>query len=138
MPNQRDPYIPDLGHIAIDAENPDRFHDLLTDARNDYNPRNFGERHLTDELAITRWRQLRVHAMQSAIFEEHMTHDDPDAHPGVLGDMLHLSLAWATEKYGIILAALTRLEARYQRQFNHSLRLLTALQSQKLTPQAGI
>ena len=42
---------------------------LIKAARDDYQPRNFGERHLVDDLAVSRWRILRVALMEKAVYD---------------------------------------------------------------------
>jgi len=42
---------------------------LLETARKDFQPRDFAERHLVDEMAFNKWRLLRVYGMEKAALE---------------------------------------------------------------------
>lgn len=113
--------------------------DLVTEARADLRPRNFAERHLVDELAISKWRTWRVALMEKAVFEHQNTTFRPRVPRDSDGNMLmphediyHLARAYgegphAPESQAVVLAALSRLDARYSRQFCAALRLLIAL-----------
>jgi hypothetical protein len=139
---KRKPFIPDLDFVALETEEVTSLHYLIEDARLDYKPRNFGERHLVDELALCKWRQLRVLTMQRSIYDRQLTEfdqtrtDDPDdpnnADP--MRDTFHTAMAHAHEQYAVVLAALSRLETRYHRQFCSALRLLHSLQSNSSQP----
>jgi hypothetical protein len=120
--------------FTIGAELANRLGDLIQSARADFNPRDFAERHLVDDLAISKWRALRVTLMEKAVFEHESVTFNPRAlkdESGVLfephEDMYHLAMAHAPERHATVLAALGRLEIRYARQFATSLRLLIAL-----------
>ena len=120
--------------FTIGAELSNRLGDLIQTARADYNPRDFAERHLVDDLAISKWRALRVTLMEKAVFEHESVTFQPRAlkdQDGILfephEDMYHFAMAHAPERHATVLAALGRLETRYARQFATSLRLLIAL-----------
>ena len=120
--------------FTIGAELANRLGDLIETARADFNPRDFAERHLVDDLAISKWRALRVSLMEKAVFEHESVTFNPRAltdESGVLfephEDMYHLAMAHAPDRHATVLAALGRLEIRYARQFATSLRLLIAL-----------
>ena len=107
---------------------------LMATARTDLKPRNFPERHLVDELAISKWRAIRVSLMEKAVFEHESVTFKPRALKDESGDlfephedMYHLAMAHAPERHATVLAALGRLEIRYARQFATALRLLIAL-----------
>ncbi len=108
--------------------------DLVASARADYKPRNFGERHLVDDLAIAKWRGLRVALMEKAVFEHQGSSFRPripkDKDGRILmphEDIYHLAMAHAPEAHATVLAALNRLDSRYHQQFCTFLRLLIAL-----------
>ncbi len=124
----------DPSTFTIGEELANRLGELLDSVRADLRPRNFPERHLVDELALSRWRGLRVTLMEKAIYE----HESVDFQPreltdedGVLfephEDVYHLAMSHAPERHATVLAALGRLEARYARAFSNALRLLIAL-----------
>lgn len=120
--------------FTIGAELANRLGDLIQTARADFNPRDFAERHLVDDLAISKWRALRVTLMEKAVFEHESVTFQPRAlkdQDGILfephEDMYHLAMAHAPDRHATVLAALGRLEIRYARQFATALRLLIAL-----------
>ena len=124
----------ELGLFTIGVERLNLLGDLVLEARADLQPRNFPERHLVDELAISKWRTYRVALMEKAVFEQQRTTFRPRVPRDSDGNMLmphediyHLAMAHAPESHAIVLAALSRLEARYSRQFCAALRLLIAL-----------
>jgi hypothetical protein len=130
--------------FTIGAELANRLGDLIETARADFNPRDFAERHLVDDLAISKWRALRVTLMEKAVFEHESVTFNPRAlkdESGVLfephEDMYHLAMAHAPARHATVLAALGRLEIRYARQFATSLRLLIALRRGTQPPAAS-
>jgi hypothetical protein len=138
MPETHKPFETNLDFIVLDTEHISRFHDLLEDARHDYQPRNFGERHLVEELAICKWRRLRVLMFQRAIYQRQQSDyrppaiaegEEPDEFQDLLEEAFDTAMVHTPERYDHALAALSRLETRYQRQFCEALRLLDTLQS---------
>ena len=138
MPENHKPFETNLDFIVLDTERVNRFHDLLEDARRDYTPRNFGERHLVEELAICKWRRLRVLMFQRAIYQRQQDDyrppaaaegEEPDEFQEYLEEAFDTAMVHTPERYDHALAALSRLETRYQRQFCEALRLLDTLQS---------
>ena len=124
----------ELRVFTIGAERVAWLGDLVASARADYKPRNFGERHLVDDLAISKWRGLRVAIMEKAVFEHQGSSfrpRNPKDKDGRLlmphEDICHLAMAHAPEAHATVLAALNRLDSRYHRQFCTVLRLLVAL-----------
>ena len=141
MPENHKPFETNLDFIVLDTERVNRFHDLLEDARRDYKPRNFGERHLVEELAICKWRRLRVLMFQRAIYQRQQSDyrpqpsgegDDIDEFQEFLDEAFDTAMVHTPERYDHALAALSRLETRYQRQFCEALRLLDTLQSRPI------
>ena len=109
---------------------------LIKAARDDYRPRNFGERHLVDDLAVSRWRILRVALMEKAVYDaQGLTYSprDPRDFKGRKlmphEDICHLAMANLPEAHGTLLAALSRLDGRFRREFCAFLRLLTSLRN---------
>lgn len=137
------PNAPDFdGELRVFTLGPERtawLGDLIASARSDYKPRDFGERHLVDDLAIAKWRGLRVALMEKAVFEQQSTTFRPRNLKDKDGqlvtpheDIYHLALAYgnsptASDSHATVLAALNRLDTRYHRQFCTTLRLLIAL-----------
>ena len=130
--------------FTIGAELSHRLGDLIQSARTDFNPRDFAERHLVDDLAISKWRALRVSLMEKAVFERESVTFNPRALKDESGtlfepheDMYHLAMAHAPDRHATVLAALGRLEIRYARQFATALRLLIALRRGTQPPAAS-
>lgn len=124
----------ELRVFTIGAERVAWLGHLVATARSDYKPRDFGERYLVDDMAICRWRGLRVALMEKAIFEHQASSFRPRIPKNSNGDRLmphedicHLAMAHAPEAHATVLAALNRLDTRYHRQFCTALRLLIAL-----------
>ena len=124
----------ELGLFTIGVERLNLLGDLVLEARADLQPRNFPERHLVDELALSKWRTFRVALMEKAVFEHQNTTFQPLVPRDTDGNMLmphedvyHLAMAHAPECHAVVLAALSRLNARYSREFCTALRLLLAL-----------
>ncbi len=124
----------ELRVFTIGAERVAWLGDLVASARADYKPRNFGERHLVDDLAISKWRGIRVAIMEKAVFEQQGSSYRPRIPKDKDGrllmpheDIYHLAMAHAPEAHSTVLTALNRLDSRYHRQFCTVLRLLLAL-----------
>jgi hypothetical protein len=135
MPKSTSPnFESELRVYTIGTERVAWLGDLVASARADYKPRNFGERHLVDDLAIAKWRGLRVALMEKAVFEHQGSSFRPripkDKDGRILmphEDIYHLAMAHAPEAHATVLAALNRLDSRYRQQFCTFLRLLIAL-----------
>ena len=117
----------ELKLFTIATEKLEFLADLVAAAREDFNPRNFAERHLVDELAISKWRICRVALMEKAVFERQSATSEPGTPEMPHQDIYHLAMAHAPNAHAVVLAALHRLDARYFRQFCTALRLLIAL-----------
>jgi hypothetical protein len=141
-----EPWDPKLHVYAIGNELRHKLRSLIDNARFELKPRDFAERHLVDELAMCKWRHLRVLAMQTAIYRhlaaKHIAKYgpvDPDvqrprAELDPAHDMYFYAMCHAPDQHGVVLAALARLETRYHRHFCNSLRLLTWLRRQNPLP----
>ena len=124
----------ELGLFTIGVERLNLLGDLVLEARADLQPRNFPERHLVDELALSKWRTFRVALMEKAVFEHQNSTFQPLVPRDTDGNMLmphedvyHLAMAHAPECHAVVLAALSRLNARYSRECCTALRPLLAL-----------
>ena len=107
---------------------------LLALARDDLRPRNFAESHLVEQMALCKWRQHRILCMERAVCEhEFLDFESPEEKntDGQLiepmDDYYFIAQLHSPERHAAVLAALSRLEARYHRQFCSSLRLLNTL-----------
>ena len=128
------PGEPDLTEIVIPTEQARNLRSLIAAARADLKPRNFAERHLVDQMAICQWRQHRVMCMERSVYEHEYLDFDPkfDKYPDgklvePMDDFYFLAQLHSPDRHAAVLAALSRLEARYHRQFCSSLRLLNSL-----------
>lgn len=112
--------------IVIEGEESARFAALLNSLRADLQPRNTVEESLVEDLAICRWRQRRLLAMETAFLSNQIRRQDPAAaaEPPVtraVNAFTALSLETRT------LDVISRYEVRFDRQFNRTLHRLYAL-----------
>src|SRR5205085_73309 len=113
------PYVPDLSVLTVGAERVPWLAALIETARQDLQPRDFPERHFVDEMALNKWRLLRIYLMEKAVYEHQ---DATFVRRGVRDkngrtlepyeDIYHLACAHSPDNDAIILAALGRLETR--------------------------
>ena len=137
MPSPERPlWEPDLAAFSMGNEIRACLRDLIAAARLDWTPSGFTEKHLVDELAINKWRQLRVLSMQNAIYRHEQAagmannpkvQGQPSQPPEPGGDMYFYAMCHTPERHGVVLTALARLETRYHRQFCQTLSALVAL-----------
>lgn len=139
LKNNRIPFEADLCGLVIGPEAPWRLGDLIETARLHLQPRNFAENYLVDEMAVSKWRGMRVQIMEKAVYDRQNSTYKPRGRTGADGkplepleDMYHLAMAHSPEGHQIVMAALGRLEARYYRHFCSAFRLLLA--SRRGTP----
>jgi len=128
------PFDVDLSILTVGAERVPWLASLIETVRNDLRPRDFPERHFVDEMAINKWRLLRIYGMEKAIYEHQVasfipqSEFDDQGHPlEPHEDLYHLAQAHAPECDAIILTALGRLETRFHRQFIAACKMLMAL-----------
>src|SRR5947208_2933963 len=67
----------DLRDLVIGPEAPWRLGDLIETARLHMQPRNFAEHYLVAEMAISRWRGMRVQIMEKAVYDRQQTTSKP-------------------------------------------------------------
>lgn len=125
------PFQTDLRNLVIGPEAPWRLGDLIETARLHLRPRNFAENHLVDEMALSKWRGMRVQIMEKAVYDRQRSSYKPRGRTGSDGkpaepfeDMYHLAMAHAADGHHLVMAALGRLETRYYRHFCSAFRLL--------------
>ena len=121
------PFDINLSILAVGAELVPWLAALIETARSDLRPRDFQERHFVDEMAINKWRLLRIYGMEKAVYEHQLAGFRPKSSAEPNEDMYHLARAYASDNDGIILAALSRLETRFHRQFIAACKMLMAL-----------
>ena len=128
------PFDADISILTVGAERPTWLAALIETARDDLRPRDLVERHLVDEMAINKWRLLRIYGMEKAVYEHQLASFRSTSARKANGelvepneDLYHLARAHAPDHDAVILAALSRLEARFHRQFYAALKMLIAL-----------
>jgi len=126
------PFDINLSILAVGAERVPWLAALIETARSDLRPRDFQERHFVDEMAINKWRLLRIYGMEKAVYEHQLAGFRPKSSAEPNEDMYHLARAYASDNDGIILAALSRLETRFHRQFIAACKMLMSLR--RFTP----
>ena len=110
--------------IVLEGESNERFEAMLAAFTADYQPANESETSLVENLAITRWRQMRVWSIEKAAFDIEMAQQ-----PRSLGSnpirAAHAFKAMARE--GTSLNVAHRYETSFDRQFTRTLRSLQIL-----------
>ena len=66
------PFDINLSILAVGAELVPWLAALIETARSDLRPRDFQERHFVDEMAINKWRLLRIYGMEKAVYEHQL------------------------------------------------------------------
>ena len=107
--------------VVLEDENGDTFADLLAAFERDLHPQNEVERSLVENMAIGRWRLLRLWAIERASLKSEMEKHDPEANdPATRAAMAFRALGDQSR----CLDLLNRYEARFERQYARSLALL--------------
>ena len=115
--------------IVLPDESQEEFFELLEDYLQRFQPADRVESDLVTSMAVTRWRLLRIAAIESGLLAKGIEmakeydHDD------------HLSYAFTTQ--GGSLANLTRYENSLNRTFDLALKQLQLLQKSRSTPAPG-
>ena len=110
--------------VVLEDENGDTFADLLAAFERDLHPQNDVERSLVENMAIGRWRLLRLWAIERTSLKSEMEKHDPEANdPATRAAMAFRALGDQSR----CLDLLNRYEARFGRQYARSLNLLLKL-----------
>ncbi len=110
--------------ILLKDENLQVVTDLFADFDRDLAPRNEVERALVENMAIGRWRLLRLWAIERANLQNEMEKLDPATHdPATRAALAFRALGDQSRSLDL----LNRYEARFERQFARSLSLLLKL-----------
>lgn len=105
--------------IVLEGEDATSFTQLLETLTSEFNPQTEIECHLVETLAVTRWRQLRIWALEKATIEnEQQNHSHPDPAKRTAKAFEALSNNTRT------LDVLTRYETRFDRQYHRVLKHL--------------
>ena len=112
--------------IVLEGEDVALFNRLLETLTSEINPQTEIECHLVENLAVTRWRQLRIWALEKATLENeqenHLQHADPAKRTAKAFEALSNSSR--------TLDVLTRYETRFDRQYHRALKHLFAKRSE--------
>lgn len=112
------------GTVVLKGESIRRFNHLAAALILQFQPRNSAETALVQTMTAARRRLLRIWGIQTAGFQLEMARQDPSAGSGaVLAAVAFQSLADNSRA----LALQHRLEASYDRQYNHALAMLLKL-----------
>ncbi len=116
--------------ILLENERPEAFADLLAGLTSEFNPQTETQRALVENMAVSRWRQMRIWAVERATLQSAMEAHDPDATDGATRVALAFrSLADDSRTLDV----LSRYETRFDRQFARSLNLLIKLDPLRTT-----
>ncbi|MGA7236327.1 MAG: hypothetical protein WBY44_11650 [Bryobacteraceae bacterium] len=110
--------------ILLENERPDAFADLFAGLTLEFNPQTETQRALVETMAVSRWRQMRIWAVERATLQSAMEAIDPDTvEPATRVARAFRSLADDSRTLDL----LNRYETRFDRQFARSLNLLMKL-----------
>jgi hypothetical protein len=110
--------------ILLENERPDAFSDLFAGLTLEFNPQTETQRALVETMAVSRWRQMRIWAVERATLQSAMEAIDPDTvEPATRVARAFRSLADDSRTLDL----LSRYETRFDRQFARSLSLLMKL-----------
>ena len=106
--------------VVLAEESVDRFKDLLASYMDEYHPTTASQVSLVETMAVARWRQLRVWAVQKTALDRDMAHQDPNLGPPAVRALNAMSNPSDH---------LIRYEIAFDRQFSRALARLLELQS---------
>lgn len=118
--------------IVIEGEEAARFAALLHSLRTDFQPANAIEESLVEDLAICRWRQRRLLAMETASLSTEIRRQTAESTPEAPkpSNATRAVQAFTTiSQTSRTLELINRHELRFSRQFNRTLDRLLTLQS---------
>ncbi len=112
--------------VLLDSERPEAFADLIAGLTREFNPQTETQRALVETMAVSRWRQTRVWAVERATLQSAMEAIDPDTvEPATRAARAFRSLADDSRTLDL----LSRYETRFDRQFARAPQL-----THKVTP----
>jgi hypothetical protein len=106
--------------IVLDSEDPALFDQLLNSLIAEIDPQTETECHLVESLAATRWRQLRLWALEKATLENELENHHHPSPAKRAAQAFH-----ALSNNSRTLDVLTRYETRFDRQYHRALRHLS-------------
>jgi hypothetical protein len=118
--------------IVLADESLERFNFLLANLRHKYLPRDVVESSLVENMAVARWRQMRVWAMEKAGLVQQMEKQDAGNDTTELDAPTRAVSAFRTlSDESRLLDLMGRYESRFERQFNRALDRLERLKKEK-------
>ncbi len=110
--------------VVLDDEKPETFSDILTALTAEFVPQTEAERLMVENMAVARWRQMRVWAIERATLQSEIEkHDDTVVPPATRAALAFRALADQSRTLDL----LNRYESRFDRQFARSFNLLIKL-----------
>jgi hypothetical protein len=110
--------------ILLENERPDAFAELLAGLTLEFNPQTETQHALVETMAVSRWRQMRVWALERATLQSAMDATITDeSEPAIRAAVAFRSLADDSRTLDL----LHRYETRFDRQFARSLNLVMKL-----------
>lgn len=117
--------------VVLEGEDPLLFRSLLRGFMNRFHPRDAVEVALVETMAVARWRQIRVWAMEKAGLDYQIGKQDEPVNPPTRAALAFRTLCDESRS----LELMNRCETRFDRQFTRALKSLQTLQSEQ-TPHA--
>jgi hypothetical protein len=119
--------------VVLDFESRARFIELLSSLQDELQPRNSIESWLVESMAVARWHQMRIWAMETASISSEMKKQDLD-NPDIaaMDPCTRAATAFRTlADNSRCLDAIGRKETRYYNQYDHALDRLMKLREKK-------
>ena len=118
--------------IVLDGECLERFNFLLSNLIDQFQPRNVVESTLVETMAVARWRQMRLWAIEKAGLVHQMSQDGSNPGSPELDNPTRAAIAFRTlSDESRLLETIGRYENRFDRQFNSALDRLTKLRKKE-------
>ncbi len=110
--------------VVLDDEKPGTFSDILTALTAEFVLQTEAERLMVENMAVARWRQMRIWAIERATLQSEIEkHDDTVVPPATRAALAFRALADQSRTLDL----LNRYESRFDRQFARSFNLLMKL-----------
>ena len=109
--------------IVITGEDPELFSSLLQEMFDEFQPIGPVENALVETLTVSRWRQMRLWALEGAGLNHQIATQEEPVDPSTRAAVAFRALSDNSRS----LELLNRYESRYDRQFGRTLARLTAL-----------
>src|SRR5580698_2743392 len=125
--------------IVLKGESTDRFLGLLAGLLEEFQPQTPFEESLIENMAVSRWRQMRIWGMEKAAMEHEMRRQGAIAHSTALDPAEHAAtraaIAFRTlSDDSRSLELINRYESRYDRQYLRAHRRLLEVRDRRTPP----